>query len=83
MPTGLERIGTYIGVEPTVRTLEEVVDRMPVAIRDFEREPPLRWQEEAVRHCVQFDGRVGLTYDPALRVSFDAAMAIGCPLPGL
>ncbi|QYZ70012.1 alpha/beta fold hydrolase [Neotabrizicola shimadae] len=80
---GLERIGTYIGVEPTVRTLEEVVDRMPAAMPGFDHVPPLRWQEEAVRHYVQLDGRVGLTYDPALRMAFDAAMAGGGPLPDL
>lgn len=83
MPTGLKRIGTYIGVEPTVRTLEAVVDRMPAATPGFDRVPPLRWQEAAVRHYVQFGGRVGLTYDPALRASFDAAMASGGPLPDL
>jgi pimeloyl-ACP methyl ester carboxylesterase len=35
----------------------------------------MRWAEEVIRHFVQLDGRVGLTYDPALRVAFDAAMA--------
>lgn len=80
---GLERIGAYVGVEPTVRTLEEVADRMPAAMPGFDHVPPLRWQEEAVRHYVQLDGRVGLTYDPALRLAFDAAMAGGGPLPDL
>jgi pimeloyl-ACP methyl ester carboxylesterase len=47
----------------------------------FARVPMLRWQEETVRHYVQLDDRVGLTYDPALRQSFDAAMA--APLPEL
>lgn len=72
---GLMRIGQYIGVEPSVPTLEEVADRMPAAMPGFAHVPALRWQEEAVRHYVQHEGRVGLTYDPALRQSFDAAMA--------
>jgi pimeloyl-ACP methyl ester carboxylesterase len=72
---GLLRIGTYVGVEPAVPTLEEVADRMQAAMPGFDRVPPLRWQEETVRHYVQLDGHVGLTYDPALRKSFDAAMA--------
>jgi pimeloyl-ACP methyl ester carboxylesterase len=78
---GLERIGAYVGVEPTVATLEEIADRMPAAMPGFDRVPPLRWQEETIRHYVQLDGRVGLTYDPALRKSFDSAMA--APLPEL
>lgn len=78
---GLLRIGTYVGVEPAVPTLEEVADRMQAAMPGFDHVPPLRWQEEAIRHYVQLDGHVGLTYDPALRQSFDAAMA--APLPEL
>jgi len=78
---GLMRIGTYIGVEPAVSTLAEVADRMPSAMPGFARVPAQRWQEETVRHYVQLDGKVGLTYDPALRQSFDAAMAT--PLPEL
>lgn len=78
---GLLRIGTYIGVEPAVPTLAEVADRMQAAMPGFDHVPPLRWQEETVRHYVQLAGRVGLTYDPALRQAFDAAMA--GPLPEL
>jgi pimeloyl-ACP methyl ester carboxylesterase len=78
---GLMRIGAYIGVEPAVSTLEEVADRMASAMPGFAHVPSLRWQEETVRHYVQRDGHVGLTYDPALRLSFDAAMA--APLPEL
>jgi pimeloyl-ACP methyl ester carboxylesterase len=78
---GLMRIGTYVGVEPAVPTLEEVADRMQAAMPGFDKVPPLRWQEETVRHYVQLDGHVGLPYDPSLRKSFEAAMA--APLPEL
>jgi pimeloyl-ACP methyl ester carboxylesterase len=78
---GLLRIGTYVGVEPTVPTLQEVADRMQTAMPGFERVPPMRWQEETVRHYIQRDDGVGLTYDPAMRTAFDAAMA--GPLPEL
>jgi pimeloyl-ACP methyl ester carboxylesterase len=78
---GLLRIGTYVGVEPTVPTLQEVADRMQTAMPGFERVPPLRWQEETVRHYIQRTDGVGLTYDPALRIAFDAALA--GPLPEL
>lgn len=78
---GLMRIGAYVGIAPAVPTLEEVADRMASAMPGFSHVPALRWQEETVRHYVQLDGRVGLTYDPALRQSFDAALA--APLPEL
>lgn len=78
---GLLRIGAYVGIEPAVPTLEEVADRMPSAMPGFSHVPTLRWQEETVRHYVQRDGHVGLTYDPDLRRAFDAAMA--APLPDL
>jgi pimeloyl-ACP methyl ester carboxylesterase len=78
---GLLRIAAYVGVDPAVPTLEEVADRMPSAMPGFDHVPPLRWQEETVRHYVQRADGVGLTYDPALRTAFDAAMA--APLPEL
>jgi pimeloyl-ACP methyl ester carboxylesterase len=78
---GLLRIGTFVGIDPAVTTLNEVADRMQAAMPGFDRVPPLRWQEETVRHYVQRDDGVGLTYDPALRIAFDAALA--GPLPEL
>lgn len=72
---GLLRIGSYVGVAPTVATLEEVADRMPEAMPGFDHVPDLRWQEETVRHYVQLGGQVGLTYDPTLADAFSAAMA--------
>lgn len=72
---GLERIGAYLGQAPTVQTLEEVADRIPSTMPGFSGVSEMRWAEEAIRHFVQLDGRVGLTYDPALRVAFDTAMA--------
>lgn len=72
---GLLRIGTYMGMKPEVRTLEEAADRTPAANPGFENVPPLRWEEETVRHYVQTGDGLGLPYDPALRVMFDRAMA--------
>ena len=72
---GLRRIGAYVGVAPTVATLGDVADRIQDAMPGFDHVPELRWQEETVRHYVQLEGAVGLTYDPALRIGFDAALA--------
>lgn len=79
---GLMRIGSYIGIAPTVATLAEVADRMAAQSPGFARVPEIRWQEETVRHYLQGAAGVELTYDPALRVAFDQAMASG-PLPEL
>ena len=72
---GLERIGQYIGLRPTVPTLAEVADRMATAMPGFAHVPPARWAEEAVRHYLQDPDGVGLPYDPALRQAFEVAMA--------
>lgn len=72
---GLDRIGTYIGVIPTVPTLDEIADRSAGVLPGFHHVPATRWAEETVRHYVQTDTGVMLTYDPALKIAFDAAMA--------
>lgn len=72
---GLLRIATYVGIPPTVATLDEIADRMPHAMPGFLHVPPMRWVEETVRHYVQLEGRVGLTYDPDLRTALEAAMS--------
>lgn len=76
---GLARICTYVGILPAVATLEEIADRMPSAMPGFENVPEFRWVEETIRHFVQYDGSVGLTYDPALREALQAALEQ--PLP--
>lgn len=73
--SGLQRIATYVGITPTVTTLEEITDRMPMAMPGFLHVPPMRWVEETIRHYEQLDGRVGLTYDPDLRIALAAAMS--------
>lgn len=72
---GLQRIATYVGLPPAVNTLEEIADRMPLVMPGFHHVPPMRWVEETVRHYEQLDGRVGLTYDPDLRIALAAAMS--------
>lgn len=76
---GLERIGSYLGRAPSVPTLDEVAEGLPRAMPGFVGVPASRWAEEAARHYVQGEGRVGLPYDPALRAGFDAAMAAPAP----
>lgn len=72
---GLLRIAAYVGVRPTVQTLEEIADRMPKAMPGFEKVSNWRWTEESIRHYVQLEDGVGLPYDPELRIALDAALA--------
>lgn len=72
---GLERIGTYIGIEPAVATLEEIADRMPAAMPGFHHVPELRWEQETTRRYVQTSHGITLPYDPELRVAFQKALA--------
>jgi pimeloyl-ACP methyl ester carboxylesterase len=72
---GLERLGRYVGIQPSVRTLDEVAERIRLSRPGFVAVPEVRWAEEAVRQYVQTADGVGLPYDPELRRSFDAAMA--------
>ena len=72
---GLERIGAYVGLPPAVDTLEEIADRMPLAMPGFHNVPELRWEEETIRRYVQTSDGVGLPYDPELRTAFQTALA--------
>lgn len=72
---GLQRIGRYIGIRPTIATLEEAADRTPAANPGFHNVPTSRWAEETIRHYIQMPDGLDLTYDPALRIGFDKAMS--------
>ncbi len=76
---GLERIGTYIGIEPAVATLEEIADRMPAAMPGFDHVPDLRWEQETTRRYTQTSHGVTLPYDPELRTAFQKALATAPP----
>ncbi|QJD17200.1 alpha/beta fold hydrolase [Paracoccus sanguinis] len=71
---GLEAITAYVGRRPNARTLADVVARLPETLKGFGPVPKGRWAEEAARLYRQTDDGVALTYDPALRESFLAAM---------
>ena len=70
---GLEAIMDYVGRRPNARTLAEVAERLPGALKGFGEVPSGRWEEEAARLYRQVDDGVELTYDPTLREAFLAA----------
>lgn len=70
---GLERIGGYVGLPPSARTLREAAELLGATSQGFDNVPASRWAEEAVRRFTETADGLGLTYDPALRESFVAA----------
>ncbi|MGY6410660.1 MAG: alpha/beta fold hydrolase [Alkalilacustris sp.] len=74
-PAGLEAIRGYVGVQPTVRTHAEAAAAMEGRLTGFRDVPPERWLAEARTHFRQTARGLELTYDPALREAFEAAMA--------
>lgn len=73
-PLGLARIQDYIGQRPNARSHAAMAVALQHAMTGFDA-PPSRWMEEARKHYVQTDQGLDLTYDPALRNAFVAAMA--------
>lgn len=71
---GLEAIMGYVGRRPAARSLDEIAARLPQILKGFGKVPEGRWQEEARRLYRQREDGVDITYDPALRDSFLAAM---------
>lgn len=74
-PAGLGRILDYLGLPPGPSTLAQMAQRLAGASSGFSNVPATRWLQEATRHFTETPSGLGLTYDPALRVSFQAAMA--------
>lgn len=72
---GLARIGAYVGRRPQVRTHADMALRLAATSPGFENVPASRWLEEAERHFLETDDGLDLTYDPALRESFDSAFS--------
>ena len=72
---GLERIASYVGRNPTARTFADFAEVLAKTSVGFANVPPTRWLEEAQKHAKPAAEGLQITYDPALRDSFDAAMA--------
>lgn len=71
---GLQKIGDYLGVQPTAPTLEAMAEQLKASRAGFYNVPESRWLEEAHKQYYQGVGRVELMYDPALRDGFVSSM---------
>jgi len=73
-PEGRARIPTYIGIQPTERSIAERVAAMPGHNPGFANVPHARWQTEVERHFVETPQGLRIAYDPALRDAFMATI---------
>jgi pimeloyl-ACP methyl ester carboxylesterase len=74
---GLARISEYIGRTPNARSHAQAAAALERAFPEFSDVPEGRWLEEARRQFIQTDQGLDLSYDPALRTAFLAAMEGG------
>jgi pimeloyl-ACP methyl ester carboxylesterase len=78
---GLARIFDYLGRNPAAKTHAALAAAMPGFNPGFQNVPETRWLAEAQKHYRQTQRGLQITYDPALREAFIAAMQ--GPLPDL
>ncbi|KIN70876.1 Hydrolase or acyltransferase [Sulfitobacter noctilucae] len=71
---GFDVIRHYIGRAPAAKTHSEAAAAMARAFPEFEGVPDSRWMEEAVKHYVETDSGLAITYDAKLRDAVLAAM---------
>lgn len=78
-PAGLERIGVYIGRNPSSRDHDDLAGKLPDLMPGFANVTHDRWLAEARKHYISDSGKLRINYDPALRDAFDASFKQ--PLP--
>jgi pimeloyl-ACP methyl ester carboxylesterase len=78
---GLTRIFDYLGRNPAAKTHAALAAAMPGFNPGFDGVPETRWRQEAQKHYRQTERGLQITYDPALKEAFLAAMQ--GPLPDL
>lgn len=74
---GLNRIFDYLGRNPAAKTHAELAEKLPSLMAGFSNVPPARWLQEAQLHYHPTPDGLRITYDPALRQAFLAAMGGG------
>ena len=76
---GLERLATYVGRDPTAKSLPDHADRLAKGSPGFANVPASRWLDEAARQVRETPGGLQITYDPALRDGFIAGLQAPAP----
>jgi len=73
-PLGLDRIRDYIGRRPTARTHAAAAVALQHMSHGFANVPAERWMAESRLHFTETSQGLDITYDPALRPAFLAAL---------
>ena len=75
-PAALARIGTYVGLDPTFATFDEIEAYIRTVSAPFGPLTDAQWRHLTATNVRQRgDGRWGLVYDPGIAVPFRAAPA--------
>jgi pimeloyl-ACP methyl ester carboxylesterase len=75
-PAALARIGTYVGLDPTFATFDEIEAYIRSVSAPFGPLTDLEWRHLTATNVRQRgDGRWGLVYDPGIAVPFRASPA--------
>ena len=75
-PAALARIGTYVGLDPTFATFDEIEAYIRTVSAPFGALTDAQWRHLTATNVRQRgDGRWGLVYDPGIAVPFRAAPA--------
>ena len=74
-PSGLARIAGYLGRNPSARTHADLAASLPRSSPGFDAVPDGRWLAEARLHYTETPDGLRITYDPALRDAFQAALS--------
>lgn len=64
---GLGKIMGYVGRNPTAKTMNELIAKLPTHFTEFGPVPDGRWQTEAEHHYRETAEGLKINYDPALR----------------
>ncbi|WP_039017846.1 alpha/beta fold hydrolase [Halocynthiibacter namhaensis] len=70
---GRKFIMTYLGRRPPQKTLQDAALARAKFMDGFAGVPMERWLQEAKNHYIEENGRLNITYDPALRKPYEQA----------
>ena len=69
----------YLGRRPAARTYDEAANALKMSLTGFDGVPSSRWMEEAMKHFVETEDGLDITYDPRLRDAVQSQGAQAVP----
>ncbi len=74
--SALQRIGTYVGADPSFASVQSAVDAMAILSVGFGPHTPEQWRALSLPMLRERDGRWHLHYDPAIGQPFKALLTL-------